>query len=69
MIVCLDANIVIYRVERIPPWEPNVAARIAALRVAGDEIALCDTARLECLVGTGREGHAMRCRSTSPGGR
>jgi hypothetical protein len=30
---------------------------------------LCDTARLECLVGTGREGHAMRCRSTSPGGR
>ncbi|HEV3341328.1 MAG TPA: hypothetical protein VG125_13250 [Pirellulales bacterium] len=26
MIVCLDANIVIYYVERNPLWEPKVAA-------------------------------------------
>ena len=51
MIVCLDANIVIYLVERNPLWVPKVSARIAALRSAGDEIAVCDAARLECLVG------------------
>jgi hypothetical protein len=51
MIVCLDANIVIYLVEQNPFWEPRVSARIAAFRAAGDEIAVCDAARLECLVG------------------
>jgi predicted nucleic acid-binding protein len=51
MIVCLDANIVIYLVERNPLWEPKASARIAAYRAAGDEVAVCDAARLECLVG------------------
>jgi predicted nucleic acid-binding protein len=51
MIVCLDANIVIYLVEQNPLWGPRVAARIAAYLAAGDEIAVCDAARLECLVG------------------
>jgi hypothetical protein len=29
MIVCLDANIVIYYVERDPIWEPKVSARFS----------------------------------------
>jgi predicted nucleic acid-binding protein len=51
MIVCLDANIVIYLVERNPIWEPRAAARVQAARAAGDRIAVSDAARLECLVG------------------
>ena len=39
-------------------WEPRVSARIAAFRVAGDEIAVCDAARLECLVGPYQTGNA-----------
>src|ERR1017187_5022726 len=57
MIVCLDANIVIYLVEQNPVWGPKVSARIAALRAAGDEIAVCDAARLECLVGPFQTGN------------
>jgi uncharacterized protein len=57
MIVCLDANIVIYLVEQNPFWEPKVSARIAAFRAAGDEIAVCDAARLECLVGPFQTGN------------
>ncbi len=56
--VCLDANIVIYLVERNPVWEPKVAARIAAYRAGGEEIALSDVARLECLVGSYQSGNA-----------
>ena len=56
MIASLDANIVIYLVERNPFWEPKVSTRIAALRAAGDEIAVCDAARLECLVGPYQTG-------------
>jgi hypothetical protein len=58
MIVCLDANIVIYLVEQNPLWEPKVSARIAAYRAAGDEIAVSDAARLECLVGPLQTGNA-----------
>jgi predicted nucleic acid-binding protein len=50
MTVCLDANIVIYLVEADPVWEPRATARIAALRAAGEDIAVSDAARLECLV-------------------
>ncbi len=56
--VCLDANIVIYLVEQNPFWEPKVAARIAAYRVAGEEIAVSDAARLECPVGPFQTGNA-----------
>jgi len=58
MIVCLDANIVIYLVAQNPLWEPKVSARIAAFRAAGDETAVCDAARLECLVGPFQTGNA-----------
>ncbi len=58
MIVCLDANVVIYLVEKNPLWEPKVSARIAAFRAAADEIAVSDAARLECLVGPFQTGNA-----------
>src|SRR4051794_15750032 len=51
MLACLDTNVIIYLVERNPAWHPRVAARLAALRTAGGEIAVSDVARLECLVG------------------
>ncbi len=49
MIVCLDANCVIYLVEADAIWGPKIMARIAALRSAGDEIAVSDLSRTECL--------------------
>lgn len=58
MIVCLDANIVIYFIERNPVWEPKVSARIAEYRAGSHEIAVSDVARLECLVGPFKSGNA-----------
>ncbi len=49
MIVCLDADCVIYLVEQNPAWGPKVARRLANLRSAGNEIAVTDLARTECL--------------------
>ncbi len=50
MIAYLDANVVIYFVERRSTWGPKVLSRITRLRAAGDETAISDLARLECLV-------------------
>lgn len=49
MLVCLDANIVIYLVEKNAVWTAKAIARVAALRAAGDEMAICDASRVECL--------------------
>jgi predicted nucleic acid-binding protein len=51
MTVCLDSDCVIYLVEGPPVWEAKVTARLAALRAAGDAIAVSDLARTECLAG------------------
>jgi predicted nucleic acid-binding protein len=51
VIAYLDANIVIYLVERHPLWGPRAEARITQLRADGDLIAMSDAHRLECLVG------------------
>lgn len=56
MIVCLDANIIIYYVERNPVWEPKVSARLKAIAAAGDSLAASDAALLECLVGPFQSG-------------
>lgn len=56
MIVCLDANIVIYYVERNPVWEPRVTARLKAAAAAGDSLAVSEAALLECLVGPIQSG-------------
>jgi hypothetical protein len=45
MIVCLDANCVIYLVEADATWGPKITARVAALRAAGHEIAVSDLSR------------------------
>lgn len=58
MIVCLDTNIVIYVVEGDPVWEPKVDQRLQEILAAGDTLAVCDAARLECLVGPLRNGDA-----------
>ena len=58
MIVSLDANCVIYLVERNPTWGPKVSVRLAALRRAGDQIAVSDLVRTEALVGPIKGGRA-----------
>jgi predicted nucleic acid-binding protein len=51
MIVFLDANPVIYFIEQPPVWGPKATARIAAFRAAGEQLAVSDLIRMECLVG------------------
>jgi predicted nucleic acid-binding protein len=51
MIACLDADCAIYLVEQNPVWGPKITARVARLRAAGDDIAVSDLARTECLAG------------------
>lgn len=56
MIVCLDANVIIYYIERNPVWEPKVSARLKAIASAGDFLAASEAALLECLVGPFQSG-------------
>lgn len=58
MIVCLDSNVVIYLAEVDPTWTPKADARVAAVRAAGDTIAVCEAAILECLIKPLRSGDA-----------
>lgn len=58
MIAYLDANCVIYFVEQNPSWWPRITGRIVTLRAAGDEIAVSDLTRTECLVGPFTSGDA-----------
>ena len=58
MIVCLDANCVIYLVEKNPVWGAKLAARLATLRSAGHSFAVTDLARTECLAGPLHKGDA-----------
>lgn len=58
MIVCLDTNLVIYLVEANPVWTPKATARLVTLRATGEEIAVSDAARLECLAKPYATGNA-----------
>jgi uncharacterized protein len=51
VICCLDANIIIYYVERNTIWHPKAAARFGAFAATGVTLAVSDPARLESLVG------------------
>ncbi len=51
MTVFLDANVVIYFVERHPVWGAKATARIAAARSSGNDLAVSDLIRMECRVG------------------
>jgi predicted nucleic acid-binding protein len=66
MIACLDANCVIYLVERNPTWGAKVAGRLAGLRRAGDEIAVSDLVRTEALVGPFRSSRAATLAASRP---
>ena len=54
--VFLDANPVIYFVEQPPTWGPKAKARITALVGAGEQLAVTDIVRMECLVGPLKQG-------------
>jgi len=49
--VCLDTDCTIYFVEQNPVWGPKVTARLEELLAAGNEIAVSDLVRTECLAG------------------
>jgi uncharacterized protein len=51
MMICLDANCVIYLIEKNPLWGPKVVARLAAAHMVGDSVATSDLARSESLIG------------------
>jgi len=54
----LDANIVIYFVERNPTWLPKVVSRFARFRMNQDRLAVGDLTLAECLVGPFLSGDA-----------
>ena len=56
--VFLDANPVIYFVEQPPTWGPKVRACINALITSGEQLAVTDLVRMECLVGPLKKGDA-----------
>ncbi len=58
MIVFLDTCPVIYFVEQPPIWGPKASARLAVLRAAGEQLAVSDLVRMECLVGPLKSGDA-----------
>ncbi len=58
MKVCLDANCVIYLIEKNPLWGPKIVARLASAKAAGDTLAVSDLVRSECLIGPLNAGDA-----------
>jgi predicted nucleic acid-binding protein len=49
--VFVDSSVVIYYVEQPVTWGPKATARIAAVRAAGERLAVTELVRMECLVG------------------
>jgi predicted nucleic acid-binding protein len=59
VIIYLDSVIVIYALEGQPPFRARALARLAALRAAGDQIAVSDLTRLESRVKPIRLGDSV----------
>ena len=59
MIDFLDANTMIHFVEPTPVWGAKVTNRLTAPRTAGDQFAVSDLVRMECLVGPMKSGDAV----------
>ncbi len=59
MLVYLDSVICIYAVEGAPSFQVRARAKLAAMRVAGDQPAVSDLSWLECRVKPIRMGDAM----------
>jgi predicted nucleic acid-binding protein len=58
--VFLDTNPVIYFVEHPPNWGAKAAARIAAFRSAGEQLAVSDLVRMKCAVGPLKTNDPLR---------
>ena len=58
MMICLDANCVIYLVEQTPIWGPKISARLAKVIMDGHAIDMSDLTRTECLTGPLKVGDA-----------
>ncbi|HJT33844.1 MAG TPA: PIN domain-containing protein [Pirellulales bacterium] len=58
--VFLDTNPVIYFVEQPPTWGVKASARVAAVRMLGEQLAVSDLVRMECIVGPLRTGDAAK---------
>jgi len=56
MKVYFDTNCLIYWLEYKSFWEALVTARLSLMRAAGDELAVGDLSRAECLVGPFKSG-------------
>jgi predicted nucleic acid-binding protein len=56
--VFLDTSPVIYFVEQPPIWGLKAKARITTLLAAGEQLAVTDLVRMECLVGPLKQGDA-----------
>ena len=50
MMIYFDSVILIYFLDHVGPFQARAAHRLAALRTAGDRIAVSDLIRLECRV-------------------
>jgi predicted nucleic acid-binding protein len=50
MLIFCDSVILIYYLDHVGPFQVRAAHRLAALRAAGDQIAVSDLIRLECRV-------------------
>jgi uncharacterized protein len=59
MTLYLDANIVIYLVEKHPIQRPKAVARLTAAQAAGDTLTISDLTRMECQVGPLKSGNAV----------
>ncbi len=59
MLVYLDSVICIYAVEGVPSFQTRARARLAAMRLAGDQPAISDLTWLECRVKPLRLGDAV----------
>jgi hypothetical protein len=56
--VFLDSSIVIYYVEQPATWGQKASDRLTSLRASGEQFAVTELVRMECLVGPIKGGDA-----------
>lgn len=60
MLIYLDSAILIYYLDGVGSFQARAAHRLAALRAAGDQVAVSDLTRLECRVKPIQLGDTLR---------
>ena len=58
MMICLDANCLIYLIEGNPIWNQKIVARLVRAKAIGDTVGVCDLVRAECLIGPLKTGNS-----------